>query len=120
MISNPYLPSPERADAWSEGFIKGLMDSYSSEPSEALEEDALEAFNDGVAAGIDAQVDLARRHLAALARPPARDELRLRVRPVHQVPGRVELARDQDLGVGRQRQRRGPATGHRHLLAPSS
>ena len=66
------------------------------------------------------QVDLGDRHLAALRVPPAPDQLGRRPRPVDQVLGRVELPRDEDLLVRRERHRRRAATRHRHLLPPSA
>ena len=68
----------------------------------------------------DPQVDLGDRHLAAVRVPPAPDQLGRRPRLVDQVLGRVELPRDQDLLVRRERHHRRAATRHcRHLLPPS-
>ncbi len=65
------------------------------------------------------QVDVGERHLPPLGVPPALDQLRLRPRLVDQVLRRVELARDQDLGVRRERHRRRAAIRHRHHRFPS-
>ena len=66
----------------------------------------------------DPQVDLGERHLAVPAAPPALDELGRGPRLVHQMLGRVELPRDEDLLIGRERHLRRPTTGHCHLLLP--
>lgn len=55
MISNPYLPSPTHASAWDEGFIKGFVAQSSPQPSDKVGPDDVEAFNEGVQAGVDAQ-----------------------------------------------------------------
>ena len=60
----------------------------------------------------DPQVDLGDRHLAALRAPPALDQLGRGPRLVHQVLGRVELPRDEDLLIRGERHRRRPATRH--------
>src|SRR5918996_2899231 len=60
----------------------------------------------------DPQVDLGARHLAALRVPPALDEVGRGQRLVHEVLGRVELPRDEDLLVRGERHRR-RSTTHR-------
>ena len=54
MIYNPYLPSPSQADAWSEGIAKGFLGSSSTDPSENVGPDELDAYNEGVLVGLDA------------------------------------------------------------------
>src|SRR5919106_183473 len=66
----------------------------------------------------DPQVDLGARHLAALRVPPALDEVGRGQRLVHEVLGRVELPRDEDLLVRGERHRR-RSTTHWHLFPPS-
>ncbi len=51
-ISNPYLPSPSRADAWAEGFTKGFLSLESPQPGENVSADDYDAFNEGVSAGL--------------------------------------------------------------------
>ena len=51
MLSNPYLPMPSAANAWSEGFVKGFTARTSPAPSANVAEADYEAFNQGVAAG---------------------------------------------------------------------
>lgn len=51
MIQNPFLPSPAKADAWNEGFIKGFVAISSPEPSENIAEEDMDAFNQGVQDG---------------------------------------------------------------------
>lgn len=55
MISNPYLPSPQKASAWAEGFIKGFIAQSSPEPSSEVGAEDIEAFNEGVQSGVEAQ-----------------------------------------------------------------
>jgi hypothetical protein len=51
MITNPFIPSPPQASAWSEGFLKGFSASGSLDASDSVDADSIEAFNQGVAAG---------------------------------------------------------------------
>ena len=67
----------------------------------------------------DPQVDLGDRDLAAVRVPPTLNQLRRRPRLVHEVLGRVELPRDEDLLIRGERHRRRPTTRHCHLLPPS-
>ena len=55
MITNPYLPSPAQAQAWNEGFVKGFVSQSSPQPSDQVGPDAVDAFNEGVQAGVQAQ-----------------------------------------------------------------
>ena len=58
MITNPYLPAPSAAHAWSEGFVKGLAGpQYSTEPPPTVAESDAQAFADGVLAGQQAAID---------------------------------------------------------------
>ena len=56
---------------------------------------------------------------AAAAAPPALDQLGRGPRLEDQLPGGVELARDEDLILARKGHLRRPTTRHCHLLAPS-
>jgi hypothetical protein len=53
MLDNPFLPAPSMAAAWSEGFRKGLAAISSPEPGEDVGPDDIDAFNQGVAAGVE-------------------------------------------------------------------
>ncbi len=89
----------------------------------AVERDLLPVGRDPRVAppAADAEVDLARRQLAAVRAPPALDQLGRRPRLVDEVPRRVELARDQNLVVGGERDLRLPAMRRRsHRLPPSA
>jgi hypothetical protein len=55
MLENPFLPSPSEAAAWSEGFRKGLAAIASPEPGEDVGPDDIDAFNQGVEAGVESQ-----------------------------------------------------------------
>lgn len=60
MLYNPYLEGPYEisvADAWSEGFAKGFLYNYTIEPSGELGAAELDAFNEGVQAGLDASTN---------------------------------------------------------------
>ena len=90
-----------------------LLELLVKAPDKAVRDIIIES---GMETGMQEQMDV----LEALARPPLRDELGRRVRVPHEMPRRVELARDQDLRVGRERHLRGPASPHCHLLPPSA
>lgn len=52
MMSNPYLPSPSQADAWSKGFISGLSGpDFSTDPPADLNSDDATAYSEGALAG---------------------------------------------------------------------
>ena len=55
MIQNPFLPSPSAANAWSEGFIKAFTAISSPQPGENVGANDIDAFNQGVAAGMSSQ-----------------------------------------------------------------
>ena len=58
MITNPYLPSPAAAQAWAEGFVKGLAGpQYSTEPPPEVAPDDVSAFAQGVMAGQQSAID---------------------------------------------------------------
>jgi len=52
MLENPFLPAPRAASAWAEGFVKGFVRVSSSEPGEEIALEDIDAFNQGVAAGV--------------------------------------------------------------------
>jgi hypothetical protein len=51
-ISNPYLPSPAKADAWAEGFSKAFLSISSPQPGDNVLPDDYYAFNEGVSTGL--------------------------------------------------------------------
>jgi hypothetical protein len=51
MITNPFIPSPPQASAWSEGFLKGFSAGGPVEASDSVDADSMDAFNQGVVAG---------------------------------------------------------------------
>ncbi len=57
MLRNPYSPAPSKAAAWNEGFTKGFASDASPQPSDSIGEDDLDAFNEGVNSGVDAQTN---------------------------------------------------------------
>ena len=57
MLQNPFLPAPSQAKAWAEGFTKGFVSNSSPEPGEDVGPDDVDAFNQGVAAGLDSVND---------------------------------------------------------------
>jgi hypothetical protein len=57
MISNPFLPSPPDAAAWSEGFVKGLLNSSDKSASATVDQQSINAFLLGVEAGENAAVN---------------------------------------------------------------
>jgi hypothetical protein len=58
MVTNPYLPSPSRADAWAKGFIVGFSGpEYSTEPPAELDSDDAAAYSEGVLAGQQAAIN---------------------------------------------------------------
>lgn len=52
MLKNPFLPAPTQANAWAEGFTKGFAAQSSPEPSEEVGLGDIDAFNQGVEAGV--------------------------------------------------------------------
>ena len=53
MITNPYSLVPFKSNAWAEGFTKGYVSIAAPEPSENVSSDDYDAFNEGVAAGLE-------------------------------------------------------------------
>lgn len=51
MLQNPFLPAPNAAAAWAEGFTKGFMAINSPEPGENIGLEDVDAFNQGVVTG---------------------------------------------------------------------
>jgi hypothetical protein len=52
MLENPFLPTPTQANAWAEGFTKGFAARSSPAPSEEVSLGDIDAFNQGVEAGV--------------------------------------------------------------------
>ncbi|NJM76866.1 MAG: hypothetical protein HC852_15120 [Acaryochloridaceae cyanobacterium RU_4_10] len=57
MSINPFLPSPDLAKAWSEGFLKGFIGKSSIEASDSITVDSIDAFNTGVLTGEEASAN---------------------------------------------------------------
>ncbi len=51
MLQNPFLPAPNAARAWAEGFTKGFAAISSPGPGANVLDDDIDAFNQGVMAG---------------------------------------------------------------------
>ena len=54
MLENPYARVPFKEAAWTDGFTKAIAAISSPEPSESIAQEDLDAFNDGVGAGVQA------------------------------------------------------------------
>lgn len=54
MILNPYLPSPSKYEAWGCGYWSAFFSDVSPQPGQAISVEDYHAFNEGVAAGVNA------------------------------------------------------------------
>ena len=55
LIQNPFLPAPSQARAWSEGFAQALTSTASPSPGDNVGPGDVDAFNQGVQAGLACQ-----------------------------------------------------------------